>query len=120
MFDKRLKISLDMLKELGLSRSNYAPPVYRLLWMIKVPVRPPHFRTIAANALTTGIFFAFFNGIIMWVIRSNAGYSNLFVMIVAILSGILFGLVMAFAYHRSQQKYELPPWDELGEKVTSS
>ena len=38
MFKKRLDNSLALLKDLGLSRMNYAPMFYRLFWLLNIPV----------------------------------------------------------------------------------
>ncbi|MFZ6755548.1 DUF6404 family protein, partial [Undibacterium sp. Dicai25W] len=41
--------ALKLLESIGISRSNYAPPLVRLLWRVGIDIPPPHFGGIFTN-----------------------------------------------------------------------
>ena len=116
MFKKRLDNSLALLKDLGLSRMNYAPMFYRLFWLLNIPVPPPHFRSFRANLFTTGGFFILLFGAFMWLTRSSAEGAELRVLFLTFILGPLFGLAMAYGYKRAKIKYDLPSWEMVDDK----
>ena len=49
-FHARLHAALGILERTGISPLIYAPPLHRILWMVGVPLRPPHFASTVLNA----------------------------------------------------------------------
>ena len=49
-FHARLHAALGILERTGISPLIYAPPLHRILWLVGVPLRPPHFASTVLNA----------------------------------------------------------------------
>lgn len=95
-------------------KSNYAPPLFRILWRIGVYVRPPHFASFGSNFLLTGAWFGVVWGAIMWLlVWPGTGKSPLVDAITALVAGLLFGLCMALYYRQGARKYKLPGWAQI-------
>ncbi|SFG95650.1 hypothetical protein SAMN05518865_1252 [Duganella sp. CF458] len=95
-------------------KSNYAPPLFRILWRIGVHVRPPHFASFSANFLLTGAWFGVVWGALMWLlVWPGTGKSSLVAAITALVSGVSFGLCMALYYRHGARKYKLPEWSQI-------
>jgi Family of unknown function (DUF6404) len=103
--------ALEKLATTGIWRSNYAPPVYRLLWRAGVKVPPPHFAGFARNFLLNGVWFCVAWGLIMWFSTwSRSGVSGLHALVSSVIAGAVFGLAMAFYYRHGARKYQLLQW----------
>lgn len=108
--------ALELLARKNIWRSNYAPPMHRLLWRLDFDVPPPHFASFFSNALLLGVYFTVAYGLFMWlVLWSNNGTSLIASAIGSVTAGVLFGLVMAGYYHYGHKKYNLPSWEHLSE-----
>jgi uncharacterized membrane-anchored protein len=95
-------------------RSNYEPPLLRLLWRLGLNVPPPHFAGFVATALFSGGFFALLWGVIMWFLTwSRSGMSPTGAVTTAVFGGVLFGLMMASYYYWGRRKHRLPEWKDL-------
>ena len=113
--EKRLA-ALKILESSGISPSNYAPPLVRLLWRMGVDIRPPHFAQFFVNVFLMGVFFATLWGSLMWIaLWSRQGFAPLNALISAIVAGALFGLLMSAYYSYSHRKHNLPKWSEIEE-----
>ncbi len=97
----------------GMGPYTSAPPIYRLLWALHIPVRPPHFQSFGAAALLTGsLFGAFFGvGMYFWAWRA-AGMSIAIALVWASVAGAFFGLALAGFYRWSARRHHLPNWEE--------
>lgn len=110
---KRLA-ALEILASTGIWRSNYAPPIYRLLWRLGVEAPPPHFAGFWRNVLTGGGFFGLAYGILMWFLRwSSQGLRVGNAVLWAVSTGLAFGLAMATYYAYGRRRHGLPRWSEL-------
>jgi hypothetical protein len=112
--DRRREAALELLASAGIQRSDYEPPLLRLLWRFGLNVPPPHFAPFWGNALVSGTFFGVFWGLSMWCLqwwRWGLGPAAAFA--AAALAGLLFGTAMALRYAYSRRKYGLPAWDEI-------
>jgi len=112
-FEEKREAALRLLESSDIWRSNYAPPLLRLLWKLGARVPPPHFVGFAANFVFAGLFFGVVWGLLMWAfvwshqttLRMAAGG--------AMLAGLLFGLCMASYYRYSARRNKIPLWKEF-------
>jgi hypothetical protein len=95
----------------GLWRSTAAPPLYRVLWAIGVPVRPPLMQTFWTLAAFMGIYFGVAWGVFMrllfWQQMPWQYWAS-----VSGLAGLLFGLSMATYYRVRARSLGLPSWED--------
>ncbi len=113
-FQAKLDAALQVLAGTGMWRSNYAPPVYRLLWRAGVPIPPPPFAGFAVNFLFQGAWFGVLWGASMWFISwRHQSMSVTGAILAAGLSGALFGATMAAYWVYKARKLKLPSWANL-------
>jgi len=113
-YPPRLAAALTRLAATGIRPSNYAPPLYRLLWGLGLIIPPPHFAGFGVNFLFSALLFGPFWGIAMWfLVWSPQGWSAVQALATATLAGVLFGLAMAAYTRHVARKHKLPPWTEL-------
>ena len=111
-FEQKLTAALGLLASTGIWRSNYAPPLYRLLWKLGAKTPPPHFLSFTANVVLAGVGFGVFWGLAMWLtVWSHHGLSRLAA--AALFAGLLFGLWMAAYYRYGARKYNIPLWRDF-------
>ena len=112
--DPRRTVALKLLAATGMWRSNYEPPLLRVLWWLGIDAPPPHFATFAQTALVSGTGFAFCFSLVMWLIEGSQSAKPLWAMLLKVaISSVLFGLFMARYYAYGRVKYALPRWSEL-------
>ena len=113
-FEAKRERALKLLDATGIRRSNYCPPLLRLLWRLGVQAPPPHFAGFGATAGVAGAFFAVVWGSIMWfVMWRSTGLSPTSALLAAVSAGALFGLFMSAYYAYGRKKHKLPDWDSL-------
>lgn len=111
-FEQKLTAALGLLASTGMWRSNYAPPLHRLLWRIGAQLAPPHFLSFTANFVSTGVRFGVFWGLAMWLTASShQGMSRLAA--AALFVGLLYGLGMAAYYRYGARNYGIPLWKDF-------
>lgn len=113
MFNQKLTAALDLLSTTGMWRSNYAPPLFRLLWRCHVRVAPPHFRSMRANVVTAGAFVGVAWTTAMWWTVWRGAIPVGVALGSGALAGLLFGLSMGAYYRRGRLKHNLPDWESL-------
>jgi len=96
----------------GVSQYTVAPPAYRLLWLLGVEVRPPHFASFWSLAVPMGLFFGFFWGICMWFIMWSDRIPGTVALAAAASAGILFGVTLAGYYRWRSRRLALPRWED--------
>lgn len=101
--------ALALLAQTGIWRSNYEPPLLRLLWRLGFDVPLPHLMSFWKNALSTGSYFCIAWGLIMW----SQGSTGAGLLVGAVVAGLLFGISMASYYAYGKRKHQLPSWHEL-------
>ncbi len=111
------EVALSMLAKTGIWPSNYAPPLFHLLWSLGMNVPPPHFIRFVSIVI---FMVAFFGGVLSLFVSpmlwSTTGISGTQVLIFGVLTGLAFGLAMASYYAYGRRKHQLPGWNELGLK----
>ena len=106
--------ALKLLAATGIWRSNYAPPITRLMWRFGFNVPPPHFARFGSVALIAGVYFAVAWGLLMWLVTWSQQQQSMYISVVsACAAGLFFGLAMAGYYAYGRRKYKLPSWDSL-------
>lgn len=93
-FNRKKQRALKIMAEKGMWRSNYAPPLHRLLWKLGVNMPPPPFTSFWTNVLLFGSSFGLTWGIFMWFSVWQAQCASLItVLISAALAGLFFALI---------------------------
>lgn len=106
--------ALRLLAATGMWRSNYEPPLVRLLWRCGVEVPPPHFMSFRNNAVIFGTAFAIVFSVVRRLIEGPDNSRSLVAgLLELVVLGALFGLLMAGIIERAKRKYRLPTWREL-------
>lgn len=115
----------------GLSKRWAAPPLYVLLWFLRIPVRPPLFQRFGALLLTMGGWFCVSWGLMMWLFSQlwflptaeRAGVTTIwltpFIALLAVGAGTFFGLTMAALVRRKARPLHLPPWEQYPAEVAA-
>lgn len=120
-FELKRSQALDALCKTGIWRSNYEPPIIRLLWRLGFKVPPPHFAPFLAVVLFMGIFFGVCWGGVMWfALWSHSGISVMLAVKSSGFAGLAFGILMALYYAYGRVKYKLPSWSSLGAESSPS
>src|SRR5439155_21462050 len=113
-FEQKLTAALGLLATTGIWRSNYAPPLHRLLWKLGAKIPPPHFLSFTANFVSAGVWFGVVWGLLMWfTVWLHQGMSPYAAFDAALLAGVLFGLCMAAYYRYGARKYGIPLWKDF-------
>ena len=104
--------SVEMRKR-GVGAYTSAPPFYRLLWALGAAVPPPHFQSFTSLATTMGSVWAVIFGAVMYFMQwRTGGMSIARVCGLALMSGVIFGLIMAGYYRSSARRWNLPRWED--------
>jgi hypothetical protein len=113
-FAQKLAAALVLLASTGMWRSNYAPPLHRLLWKLGMRVPPPHFVGFAANFVSFGLWLGVVWGLLMWFTGwSRQSMAPQAALGAAIFVGLFFGLCMAGYYRYGARKHGIPPWRDF-------
>ncbi len=89
-------------------RTSGEPPLYKLMWKLKIKVRPPYFSNPFLLAIGMGIYFG-----IATFILFNAILSESFSGIIASEAGLGFGCVISTWYFVERKIRKLPRWEDL-------
>jgi hypothetical protein len=113
-FEEKLAAALGLLASTGMWRSNYAPPLHRLLWKLGAKIPPPHFQSFAANFVSAGVWFGVVWGLSMWFTwwRSH-GMSVERAFTGSIFAGVFFGLCTAAHKLYDARKHRIPLWRDF-------
>ncbi|MEM7732705.1 MAG: DUF6404 family protein [Pseudomonadota bacterium] len=111
-YDRRFDAAVQEMHEKGLSQS-IPLPVLLLRRLGKRP-RPPHYDRFWRAALVQGGFFGpvfgFFMYLLVW---RNDGMPPAAALLIAVLSGVLFGVTMALYYRWVKSHHTLTDWNKL-------
>ncbi|WP_267369415.1 MULTISPECIES: DUF6404 family protein [unclassified Pantoea] len=112
-FERKKARALALLAETKMWRSHYAPPLYRLLWKMKIPLPPPTFCPFWFN-------FLFFGGMAMLFVPAVLIFPALpdlnvyrVLLIPDLAAGVLFGLPLALFHAWRKRVFRLPAWKSL-------
>lgn len=113
-FNEKKERALALMAEKKMWRSNYAPPISRLLWKCGVQIPPPPFASFWLNVLCFGGSMCPLWGLFMWfIIWSSEGYSVLTALQSSLQAGAMFGLFMALFHYWRKRVNKLPDWNSL-------
>ncbi len=102
---------IEQLEKQGIKASTSAPPLFRLLWLFGIDIRPPLNQSFLINTLLMGLFFGIFWGLYMWIFQWRKWHmSYIGAILYAAATGVLFGISMAIYYRRKSQKVNVPTW----------
>ncbi|MBW8368896.1 MAG: hypothetical protein K0M70_13685 [Arenimonas sp.] len=96
----------------GVSGATAFPPAWHVFWSLGVKVPPPPFLGFASLALITGGLFGSLFGFIAWLL-GNRGIREMpaaEAAWVALITGTIFGLIMAAYYRGLARKHRLGSW----------
>jgi Family of unknown function (DUF6404) len=114
-FEAQREAALHILQGTGIRRSNYCPPLLRLLWRLGFKVPPPHFSSFVPTAFVSGTLFTFAWGLTMWLLLwRSTGTSPALAVGSSVAAGALFGVAMSAYYAHGRKKHGLPDWNSLG------
>ena len=99
---------------LGISPSTAAPPIWRLLWRLGIELPPPLFMGFWPAAFFMGSFFGVFWGVVMWLLMwGRSGLPLAFAALLALVAGVLFGLLMAAVLRSQARNKQIPAWKDF-------
>jgi len=97
----------------GVAESNWAPPLWKLMWWMGLEVPPPPFLGFWRNALLMGgLCAASFWGLMWFGLWSRQGMPAWTAVLLAVAGGSLFGVFMALYHRRMARKHRLPAWSD--------
>ncbi|WP_262216169.1 DUF6404 family protein [Serratia ficaria] len=113
-FEERKMRAIAIMDSKKMWRSNYAPPLLRLLWWLGLKIPPLPYLSFWQNLLLTGPFFGTCWGTVMWFISwRTAGIKPATAVIMALSAALLFGLCMASFHWWRKKVNQLPDWKNL-------
>lgn len=113
-FEEKCQFAVKELDNAKIWKSNYNPPLIKLLHKLGFKIPYPHYNSFIRNAVFTGLFFGVTWGILMYLFLWKSESMFLKSMATtASFAGILFGLCMASYYRYGFKKYRLTPWSEM-------
>lgn len=113
-FEHKLLAAFDLLQSRGVWRRNFAPPMFRLLWRLRIEAPPPHFCRFVHNVAVVGGAFSLLWGIIMLALPvALGGLSFTASIVLALVIGLAFGVAMATYYRLSARRHRIPLWEDF-------
>lgn len=114
-YEEKCNFAIRELEAAKIWKSNYHPPILKLIRRLGFKVPFPHYNSFLNNALSTGIYFGFAWGLFMYLFSWNKENISINVMLTtALAAGTFFGLAMASYYRYGFKKHKLTPWHEIG------
>ena len=114
LFEEKLKIAFQELKNSGMRESSYKPLIFRYIWVFGFKVRPPHYRSFIENFITSTVVFAFFWAFLMGIVAwKGETYPIQQVVNSSLRTGALIGLAMSGLYKYGFYKHKLTKWKNL-------
>jgi membrane associated rhomboid family serine protease len=107
---QRRQAALALLARTGIWPSNYAPPLFHLLWRMGINVPPPHFIGSGYIVIVGG---GFFGALMTLLTRPMMPMSLGGTLLQAAVAGLAFGLFMAGYYAYGRSRHRLPRWHAL-------
>ncbi|MBK0167087.1 DUF6404 family protein [Klebsiella sp. S69] len=113
-FAARKRKALAIMASRKMWKSNYAPPLIRLLWWLGVKIPPLPFAPFWQVFRWMGGFFSMWYGLLMYLMVWRVqGRSPLFACATSLIAGVLFGLTMALFHWWRRRANNLPDWKDL-------
>ncbi|WP_426577686.1 DUF6404 family protein [Xenorhabdus stockiae] len=113
-FEQRKARAIAIMESKKMWRSNYAPPLLRILWKMGFKIPPFPFASFWQIAIPSGIWFGPAWGLLMWfIVWRHEDMPPVLAIISGISAGILFGVLMAACHRWIKKRNNLPDWDSL-------
>ena len=104
--------------DLGVPDRVARPPIYRGLWKIGVPVRPPLYSEPVSSIIISGLILGSLWGGIMrlisWESMTPSG------VLVSLGFGLINALFFRWLLNRQRRRYSLPSWETVTEHARSN
>lgn len=113
---RKIEACKRLMAEKGISTATAAPPLWVLLWSWGVQIPPPLYMGFLPLALFSGTFFGIVFGAFAWAM-GNRGVRSMPLDeagVIALVSGALFGLSVAWLTGRLARKHGLGAWSAVG------
>ncbi|CAH6886299.1 conserved hypothetical protein [Vibrio chagasii] len=115
-YETKIQLALKELSDKGVWKSNYNPPIDRLLRKLGFRIRPPYYQGFFSNFVFCLVYFAPIWWGFEWFLEWNeVGISMLEAAYKSLQCGALFGLLMSIFYAIRRKQLNLTDWDSLGE-----
>ena len=113
-FEQKKARAIALMDSKKMWRSNYAPPLLRILWRLGIRLPPLPFMPFWQVTVLTGGLWGTSWGCAMWFIYwGPSGMVAGEAIIISITGGFLFGLCMASFHWWRRKVNRLPPWDDV-------
>ncbi|WP_162064042.1 DUF6404 family protein [Vibrio taketomensis] len=113
-YQTKLQFAHKELNEKGVWKSNYNPPISKLLCKIGLNI-PPYYQTFMSNWIISAAMFAPVWGILNWLMLwSKSDKPVLEAIYMSLIGGVLFGFIMATFYFVRRKQLNLSEWRSLG------
>ncbi|WP_097475061.1 DUF6404 family protein [Escherichia coli] len=110
-FEQKKARAIALMDSKKMWRSNYAPPLLRILWRLGIRLPPMPFWQVT---LLMGSLWGISWGCAMWFIyRGPSGMVAGEAIIISITGVFLFGLCMPSFHWWRRKVNRLPPWDDV-------
>jgi hypothetical protein len=115
---EKVALAVNDLVSRGVRPLTAAPPIFRLLWRLRVPIRPPHFMRFRTLALFVGIGWGATFDLYIWAVIARSGRAATpSVHAVVAVGAALFGLLLALFYWWQARRLGLPPWEQYPDQA---
>lgn len=112
-FEQKKARAIALMDSKKMWRSNYAPPLLRILWRLGIRLPPLPFMAFWQVTVLTGGLWGISWGCAMWFIYwVPSGMVAGEAIIISITGGFLSGLCMASFHWWRRKVNRLPPWDD--------
>ncbi|GAB6197079.1 DUF6404 family protein [Lysobacter xanthus] len=115
-FERKVEAYRALAASKGLSPATAVPPLWALLWASGVKLPPPFCMGAVSLFLVTGAFFGLSFGGVAWLM-GNRGARSMSLeegALVAVATGVLFGLLMAIWTRRIARRHAFGDWSAFG------
>lgn len=113
-FRRKLVAAMEEMSQTGMSRVNYNPLAGMIFRFIGFRVRPPHYMSPIGIVMYMMAWFSPLFGYIMYRWQWQAmGLPIWGAVLSALITGAVFGGIMAWWITRDRRKHELSDWDDL-------
>ncbi|EJU6734266.1 hypothetical protein N4Z18_003969 [Salmonella enterica] len=113
-FEQKKARAIALMDSKKMWRSNYAPPLLRILWRLGIRLPPLPFMPFWQVTVLTGGLWGIYWGCAMWFIYwGPSGMVAGEAIIISITGGFLFGLLMASFHWWRRKVNQLPSWDDV-------